>query len=309
MNLSRLFQNKKTSLILALLVMFFWGSLFPTIKIGYQAFGVDTASVPSILLFAGVRFVVCGAVLLTFVGTRDRGLKTPNRGALLPIVLISLTAYVLHYFCTYVGISHLESSKTAILKQIGTLFIICFAFLFRKEDKFSVAKLVGGVLGFASILVVNLNGSSLKLTVYDLLVVSASICSVAGTVFSKNAYDHHDPMYVTAWAQLFGGIVLLAIGLATGGRFTNFTIGSVGVLAYMCFASCMGYGLWSQLLKYNDMSRLNTIKFTETLFSAVCSWAILGENIFRVEYLISFVLVCTGIMIGNGKLSLSKKAK
>ena len=300
-----LLRNPLSSTLLALLVMFFWGSLFPMIKIGYSAFGVDTSNVASILLFAGLRFLLCGAVLITVSGARMKRLEFPARSALTPILLIALTAYVLHYACTYIGISHLEISKTAIIKQTGTLFIICFAFLFRKEDRFTPAKLIGGLLGFSSILVVNLNGLHLSVSGYDLLILLASFCSAAGMIFSKNAYDSCDPLYITAWAQLFGGVILLTLGLLLGGRLARFDLRAVLVLVYMCFASCAGYGLWNLLLKYNDMSRLNVIKFAETLFSAVCSWALLGENVFRLSYLFSFLLVCAGILICN--LSTVKK--
>ena len=91
------------------------------------------------------------------------------------------------------------------------------------------------------------------------------------------------------------------MGLLLGGRLARFDLRAVLVLVYMCFASCAGYGLWNLLLKYNDMSRLNVIKFAETLFSAVCSWALLGENVFRLSYLFSFLLVCAGILICNLK--------
>lgn len=71
------------------------------------------------------------------------------------------------------------------------------------------------------------------------------------------------------------------------------------ILAYICLASCVGYGLWNLLLKYHDMSRMSTIKFAETLFSAVFSWTILGENIFRWQYLFSFALVAAGLIIST----------
>lgn len=301
MKKAALLRNPLSSTLLALLVMFFWGSLFPMIKIGYSAFGVDTSSVASILLFAGLRFLLCGAALIAVSGVRMKRLEFPARSALAPILLIALTSYVLHYACTYVGISRLESSKTAIIKQTGTLFIICFAFLFRKEDRFTPNKLIGGLLGFSSILVVNLNGLHLSVSGYDLLILLASFCSAAGMIFSKNAYDSYDPLYITAWAQLFGGAIMLALGLLLGGRLAMVDLRAALVLLYMCFASCAGYGLWNLLLKYNDMSRLNVIKFAETLFSALCSWVLLGENIFRLSYLISFLLVCAGIMICNMK--------
>ena len=298
-NIEKIFKDSRWATVLALVVMFFWGSLFPTIKIGYRVFGIDTAVWASILLFAGMRFVVCGIVQLGIYAKKHKKLEMPSRMSLAPILQIALTTYMLHYLCTYLGISHLPSAKTTILKQTGTLFIVCFAFLFRKEDSFSIKKLIGGLLGFASILVINLKGASIQFGMYDLLIIAASFFGVAGTVFSKNAYDHHDPFYVTAWAQLMGGVMLLTLGFMGKGAFTRFGLDSVAVFAYMCFASCAGYMLWAKLLKYNDMSKMNTLKFTETLFSALCSWALLGEDVFSPVYLISIVLVCAGIIIGN----------
>lgn len=303
----KLFQNKKTSLLLALVNMFFWGSLFPMIKIGYRAFAIDPFYVASVLLFAGVRFVICGILLTAIFGQKNGRLIVPTRSVLSIVFIVALTAYVLHYTCTYIGLSHLESSKTSILKQVGTLFIVCFAFLFRKEDKFTPAKLIGGLLGFASIIIVNIKGMNLILTMYDFLIISASFCSVISTIVSKNAYDTYSPMVITAWAQLLGGVVLLGLGLLLGGKFSRFDGQSIAVLGYICFASCIGYYLWNMLLKYNDMSRLNIIKFSETMFAAVCSWVLLGENIFRVEYFSAFLLVCIGIMIGNGTLKLPER--
>ena len=43
--------------------MVLWGSLFPFIKIGYEAFKIDTESVPDILVFASMRFTLCGIIV------------------------------------------------------------------------------------------------------------------------------------------------------------------------------------------------------------------------------------------------------
>ena len=295
-----LLKGKVSSVLLTVLTMFFWGSLFPVIKCGYQAFSVDTSYIPSILLFAGIRFVLCGAVMLGFAANKMKKWILPDKKSLPPILLVALFGYILHYAFQYVGVSHLDGSKTAILKQTGSLFIVCFAFLFRKEDHFSVYKLLGGLMGFFSILIVSLDHFSFSVSPYDLLILAASFASVASTIFSKNAYDTLDPIYVTAWAQFLGGAVLTILGAGMGGTIGPIRPASVGVMAYMIFASCAGYGLWNSLLKYNDISKMNTIKFSEMLFSAICSWILLGENIFRLEYIFSFLLVCGGIVISSG---------
>jgi len=131
------------------------------------------------------------------------------------------------------------------------------------------------------------------------LILAASFCSVISMIVSKNAYDRCDPMRVTAWAQLSAGVMLAIAGLLLGGSIGRVDLRAVGVLAYICFASCMGYGIWNSLVKYNDMTRLNEIKFTEPLFAALCSAVLLGENVLRWTYLISFLLVTAGIIIGT----------
>ena len=57
-------MRKHISLFGSILVMILWGSLFPVVKAGYRAF--DVSGIADILLFAGVRFVICGAAISLF---------------------------------------------------------------------------------------------------------------------------------------------------------------------------------------------------------------------------------------------------
>lgn len=302
------FADKRTSTVFCLIAMFLWGSLFPTIKIGYRVFSIDTTLPGSVLLFAGVRFFLCGIILVacTFMKKQTRSLPGKEHAA--QIIVLALFSYILHYTCTYIGLTHLESTKTSIIKQFGTLFLVCFAFLFQKDDRFGIAKVVSGVLGFVGIIIVNMRGSQIRLDSYDFLVVGASLCTVISTILSKRFYVRLDPFATTAWAQLLGGAVLIVIGLLLGGSFGTINLRALLVLFYICSASCIGYALWNILLKYNSISRLNIMKFSESLFSGLCSWLLLGEDIFSVQYLLAFLLVFCGILLGNGAFP-SKKHK
>ena len=299
-----LFSSRRAAAPLALLAMFFWGSLYPCIKLSYRALSIDAARPADILLFAGVRFLICGAALLLAAcacsGGRSLRACLPERRSLRPILLIALTGYAAHYTCTYLGVSLIESSKTALLKQTGSLLLICFAFLFRKEDRLTARKLISGLLGFAGILAINLDGLQVHLGRGEALVLTASLCSAASMLVSKAAYDRLDPLSVTAWAQLFGGATLTAAGLLLGGRMGRVTPEALALFGYLCLASCLGYALWNLLLAHNDLSRLNQIKFAEPLFGALCSAVLLGENILRPGYLAAFGCVFAGIWLGGG---------
>ena len=86
---------------------------------------------------------------------------------------MGLFAIVLHYAFTYVGLSLTESSKTAILKQLGALIYVCFAFLFIKGEKFGLYKITGAVVGFCGIIAINAEGGINSPTIGDVLIVLA----------------------------------------------------------------------------------------------------------------------------------------
>ena len=115
--------------------MLLWGSLFPMVKLGFKAY--DVSGTADILLFAGVRFCICGAVICAFAFFKDKRSYLPVKTSILPVLLSGLFAIVLHYGLTYSGLELTDSSKTALIKQIGALFYVCFSFLFIKTTDLS----------------------------------------------------------------------------------------------------------------------------------------------------------------------------
>ena len=63
-------MNKGKSVFWALLVMLLWGSLFPMVKLGYSAYSIESTA--DILLFAGVRFTICGIAVCLYSFIKDR---------------------------------------------------------------------------------------------------------------------------------------------------------------------------------------------------------------------------------------------
>lgn len=292
-------MSKSKTIILALIVMALWGSLFPCVKLGYAAFGIDSATIPDIIMFAGMRFLLCGGVVSAIALIKRDKLAAPKGKNLLAIVFIGLFSIVLHYICTYVGLAFTDSSKTALIKQLGSLLYVCFAFIFIKSEKFSVYKIVGGIVGFCGIIAINLSSAGVSFSVGDILIIGASVCSVVSGILSKNIAANNSPFSMTGISQLTGGIILVVISLFMGGRILTFTPSSALVFAYICTASTVGYTLWNYILKTASLSKMFIIKFAEPLFACIFSAALLGENIWKLQYLAAFILISLGIMLGN----------
>ena len=290
-------MRKQKSMWFALLVMFFWGSLFPMVKLGYSAFQITGTG--SILYFAGVRFTICGGLICIFSLIRGRDSFAPVKSCIVPILLSGLFAIILHYGFTYSGLLLTDSSKTAILKQIGALFYVCFSALFFKEDRLTARKLMGALLGFAGILAINISSGGISFQIGDVLIIAASFCTVFSNVISKKVFQKVDPITATGCSQLFGGLVLLLIGKCLGGTMTVAFDSSLWIMVYICFASIMGYCIWFTIVKDGQLSRLFIIKFAEPVIASICGAVLLGEDIFKVQYLAAFVLIALGIWVSQ----------
>ena len=294
---TNIFNNRITGVILALVVCALWGSLFPLIKVGYEAFGISGSDIPSVILFAGSRFVICGLILIIMESIRGRKIDIPEKGNHLIIFLVALVTIILHYSFTYIALAVGDGGKSAIIKQVGFLFLSCFAFLFDKDDRFTLRKMISAVLGFAGIIVTNLDGTGFAFGLGDFLLILASLCSCLGMVVSKNATKRVSPVQLVAYSQFEGGIFLLICGLAMGGHFAITDMRGLLVFSYICIASIVAYVLWNTLVKYNNLSKLSVIKFTEPLFAVIFSGIILGEEIFKLSDVGAFVIIFCSVLI------------
>ena len=111
-----------------------------------------------------------------------------------------------------------------------------------------------------------------------------------------------EPILAAGVAQFSGGTVLLLVGLCFGGNAAKLIPRSdiqILTAGYILAASIISYCLWYVVVKKQKLSKLYIIKFSEPLFAAVISAAVLKENIFQIKYLAAFLLISIGIFIAN----------
>ena len=290
-------MNKKNTVLCALFVMLLWGSLFPIVKLGYKVY--DVLNIADIMLFAGVRFTVCGIIICIFSAIKNPKSFCALKQTWGAVMRIGLYAIILHYGFTYMGLRITESSKTAVLKQAGTLFYICFSPLFFKDDRLTMKKLIGVLLGFSGIIAIDLNAEGFSFNIGNACIIAASFCTVFSNVLSKKTFSKIEPVTATGISQLFGGAVLLLCGKAGGGSIHFAPDMDIWIMIYMCIASTVSYCLWFTIVQKGELSKLFIIKFAEPVFAAIFSALLLKENIFNLNYLAASILIGTGIIISN----------
>ena len=288
-------MNRNKYTLMALIAVLLWGSLYTAVKLGYTAYGVS--SVGDILYFAGVRFTICGAMITMFAFITRPETFQPAKKHFLPILLAGLFSIILNYGLQYTGLQLTESSKTALLKQAGSLLYVCFSFLFFRDDKLTIRKLVGVAVGFAGVVVINGDATGIRFGTGELLIIAASLCTVIANITSKKTFSKVAPVTVTGISQLFGGVVMVICGKLMGGDMTINADSSSLIMVYICIASIVSYCMWYTASNKSQLSGMFIIKFAEPVLAGVTGAMLLGENVFNLKYLMAFLLVASGIWI------------
>ena len=291
---------------LACVCCLLWGSAIPLIKTGYRLMQVDSADTASQIVFAGVRFALAGILVLIFASISERKVMIPDRTILKYAVPVCLAQTVCQYFFFYIGVAHTSGVKGAIITGLGNFIAILLScFIFRKE-RMTGRKMIGCILGFAGVVVINLMGNSLdagfKLTGEGFILIaqfSYGMSTVLINIFSRKV----SPVILSGTQFTMGGVVLILIGIGMGGHFGNITAVGVVIIFYLAMVSAVAYTLWSVLLAWNDVSKVAIFGFVNPLCSVILSALILGEvkQAFNTGSLVALLLVCAGIYIVNCK--------
>ena len=287
----------------AIICCLLWGSAFPCVKIGYTLFSVDTTHVPSLILFAGLRFTLAGLLVIIFGCIQQKRFLLPKKQNWWRVLLVCLFQAVAQYIFFYIGLANVSGVKGSVLNGLGVFFTIIIAcFVFRTE-KFNLIKLAGCVLGFGGVILINLGGDfSFEFTMMGegfviLSGLSAAVAAGLVKVFSR----YEDSTALCGWQFFIGGLILIAVGAGFGGHVMPTGAGSYFMLLYLALISSVAFTLQGYIVKYNPISKFAVYKSANPLFGAVFSAIILGESEQLLSYytIIAIVLVCLGIFIIN----------
>ena len=170
-----------------------------------------------------------------------------------------------------------------------------------KNDRISLNKILGCIIGFAGVVLVNFNGSfSLGFSLKgDVLIVLSTLVTSAAVIYGKTLSQKQDTFIITGYQLLIGGIVLVILGVSFGGYLLNFNIESISLLIYMAVLSAVAFSLWTLLLKYNKVGKIAVFYFLIPVFGTILSSIFLDENIFNIKTFIALILVCIGIFLVN----------
>lgn len=303
MNSNEFLKNKIIVCLLAIVCCLLWGSAFPSIKIGYQLFGIASQDSMSQILFAGIRFFIAGIIALIIGSVLQKTVLLPKRQSWKMICTLSIFQTIVQYIFFYIGLAHASGVKSSIINGMSTFFAILLACLVRKQEKLTINKVVGCVLGSIGVIIVSLVGGGVgdgfALNGEGFILIAA-ISYAISSVLIKDYSTMENPVTLSGYQFIIGGLVMIVVGVIAGGRFNAKTFEGTLLLIYMALISSVAYSIWGILLKYNPVSTVTIYGFTNPIFGAFLSALLLGEwKSITFQHLLALVLVSLGIYIVN----------
>lgn len=278
------------------------------------------------ILFVGIRMVIAGTLLLSYVfWRRPHEWRFERRHSKLFAGIILLHIYAAYVF-EFVALPCITSFKASLLYSISPFLTALVAFMFFKE-RMSKQKWLGLTIGFIGLLPIILeqavcgrfSGTLLSFVAApELLLFIAIFSSVCGWIFMKNLVTKgYSPIMVNGVGMLGGGVLALLTSFLVEGTphlyqradhgttiaSINFSAHGVDMLMVtlimgllILIANVISYNFYGYLLKRYSATFLSFAGFMCPLFTALFGWLFLHEKV-SINFFISSAIVISGLYI------------
>ncbi|HHU06860.1 MAG TPA: DMT family transporter, partial [Clostridiaceae bacterium] len=199
------------------------------------------------------------------------------------------------------ALAYISGVKGSVLVSSSTFITVLLAPFVVKEDKFNRGKLFALILGFAGIIVANIDkGFDLNFTLRGegFMLISGAFTALVETLIKPKGKGIAAP--VITWGQLlFGSIPLIVIGYIGLEHKLNWNAAAVMLLIYSAIISAVAFILWYELLKVNDAGELAIYRLFIPIFGSILSAIFIPGELFTAYLVLGLILVVLGIMVLN----------
>jgi drug/metabolite transporter (DMT)-like permease len=279
-----------------------WGSAYPFIKLSYVHLHIGSSETFEQLLFSGYRFTLAGVLILIYMLLRRESLRY-QRGSGTQVVTIAMLQTVLQYTFFYAGMSMSTGVAGAVIAGTISFFQILLAHFFYKNDKLSGTVALGLLIGFTGLLVLGLakhgGESGPVFSIGEVLLICASFFNACANLLSRRAAGSYSISYINGYQMLLGGILLCTVSCWQSGLFPFlFDLQSALMLLHLAIVSAVGFMLWNNIMKYNQVGSVSMYLFLIPVFGVFQSAILLSEPL-SIAVLAALMLVSLGIIIVN----------
>lgn len=287
-------KNHFTAVLLALFVTFLWSTSWILIKIGLKA------ELPPIT-FAGIRYTLaflCMLPLVLFNGKHRQTIRELPKPKWLELILLGVVYYTLTQGAQYVGLSLLPASTLTLLLNFSPIFIALYS-MFNMHERTSLLQWGGIFLSIAGALVYFLPLADNAPMIAGLLAAFVGVtANAAASIMGRNinSQGRINPLVVTTISMGVGGVLMLAIGLATQGV-GSLTIQQWAIIGWLALINtALAFTLWNKSLQTLTAVESSIVNGTMLPQIAILAWIFLDEPL-GSRQIIGLSLVAAGTLI------------
>ncbi len=287
-------KGNRWGILLSLFALYIiWGSTYLGMRFALTSF-------PPFLM-AGIRFVVAGILLYTFL--RLRGVATPTR----PQIIGSAIIGILLLGGGNGGVSFAEQWVSSGLAAVGIAAVPLWAALFiglmgRWPKRI---EWVGLSLGFIGVLFLNFENGVWANPIGAIALLLAPICWALGSALSSRV-SLPPGLMASATQMIIAGIFLLVLGSVLGERIHGIpTASALGSMAFLIlFGSLIAFSAYGYLLRNVRPALATSYAYVNPAVAVALGVLFAGEHITLIG-----VLAMVVILVGVGLVSLGRDRK
>lgn len=304
-SMDKIFMDSRYKSILAIFCAFGWSLAYPFIKIGYREFQINSDDLGGKIIFAGIRFLFAGILVLGFCCIKKTRIEIKKKNDILWLILLAIVNTTLHYMFAYIGLGYIPSARSTILDSMAGFILIILSTIIFSDDKISVSKMIGCMLGVAGIIAINIQpGVNFFENISfrgDGMILLNACCSAFGGIITRVVSKKMNIMRATGLSMMIGGALLLAIGLVIGTNSAwNLSIKGILVLIALIMISALCFAVYNELLAYHPISKIAIYNALIPVLGVIFAALLLREEL-KWQYSIAVVMVACGIYFVNRK--------
>lgn len=297
-----LIKSKVYIFFIALLCSILWGSSFPIIKYSFSSLNLNNMT--SKLYFASYRFLLAGILIFFILIILKKKIILINKKDYINVSLIGLFQTSLLYSFFYIGLSNTTGIKAAIITSSGSFFLVIISHYLFKNDKINIKKILGLLLGFTGVLLINLDGLiffnniTLKNLKGELFILLGAIFATIGNILVKYTIKRIEAPLICAYQFTIGSIFLFCFTLILETpNIILFSKKYIVLLLSLSLISAIAFSLWYLLVKYDKLSKIAIYRFLIPINGTLFSSLFIEEETMNFFIFLSLLLVCLGIFL------------
>ncbi|MDX1523491.1 MAG: DMT family transporter [Anaerolineae bacterium] len=273
-----------------------WGPSFLFIKVAVH-------DIPPLTLVVGRVGI---AALLLYGVMRMQGRRLPKFGTVWKhFAVMALVQNAFPFALFNWGEQYIDSALAAILNGTTPLFTIILAHFFVADDRLTVGKALGVIIGFGGLVALigpSLVGGVQATTLGLMAVVLASSSYGVALVYSRLNLRGLPPL-VAPTAQLgLAALYMLPLSLIVERPFAlplPSLQAMLSLLALAALGTALAFVVYYRLIELADATSLSTVTYMVPVFGVILGVVVLNEQLSWNAYL-GCALILLGVMTVNG---------